>query len=45
MEKHLEDDDDGDTYTQSMPYNFVSVDDVDATLPLVRMEFVEDTIA
>ena len=45
MGKQLEDDDDDDTNMQSMPYNCVSVDDVDATLPLVRMIFEEDAIA
>ena len=45
MGKQLEDNDDDDTYTHSMPYNFVPADDVNATVSLVRTEFEGHTIA
>ena len=45
MGKQVEHDDDDDTYTHSMPYNFVPTDDVNATVSLVRTEFDGDTIA
>ena len=40
----MEDDDD-DTYTQCMSYNFVPADDLNATTTLVRTEFEGNTTA
>ena len=45
MGRQLEDDEDDDTYTHSMPFNFVPVDDVHATIPLVRIEVEENVNA
>ena len=44
MGNQVEDDDD-DTYTQCMPYNFVPADDLNATTTLVRTEFEGNTTA
>ena len=45
MGRQLEDDEDDDTYTHSMPFNFVPVDDVHATISLVRTEVEENVNA
>ena len=39
----MEEEDD-DTYTQCMPHNIMTDDDINATTTLVRLDFEDDTI-
>ena len=45
LKKQLKDDEDDNTYTDSLPFNFAPVDDIHATLSLVRIEFEENANA
>ena len=45
MEKQPKDDKDDNTYTDFLSFNFVPIDDIHATLSLVRTEFEENANA
>ena len=45
MEKQSEDDEDDNTYTDSLSFNFIPIDDIHATLSLVRTGFEENANA